>query len=267
MPELPEVEAAAVVARRALMGRTLAEVTTHHAAQRRALPAEHAARCAGRRVTRIERRGKSQLLHLDDGAVLLVHFRMNGDWERTRTGASYPKFTRVAFDTADGRRLALVDSRALCTVTWHAPGHPPKLSLGPEPDALTTDTLGALLAGKRIPIKQALLDQKVVAGVGNIYAGEALWRARLDPRTPSRDVTGKRLVALVKGIKDAITDGFARQGRYRDGSRAHPFKVYDREGLPCKRCRTPIERMTQGARSTYYCPTCQGIGKPKTVNR
>jgi formamidopyrimidine-DNA glycosylase len=257
MPELPEVETAARIARQTLVGRRLVAVSTHHPSQRRALPPRSAARLVGHRVTAVERYGKHQHICLDDGAVLAVHFRLNGDWEVTRASADLPRFTRIALDTGDGRRLSLVDSRALCSATYHPPGKPPRLALGPEPDELTVELLRAATERRAGPIKPVLLDQRVVAGLGNIYAAEALWRARIDPAQVARELSSAQLRALVRGIKTAIANGFARQARYRDGSREQPFKVYDREDWPCRRCRTPIERFTQSGRSTYFCPSCQ----------
>jgi formamidopyrimidine-DNA glycosylase len=257
MPELPEVEAAAVVARRALVGRTLAAVTTHHSAQRRTLPGRVAKRIAGRRVVRVERHAKHQHIVLDDGAVIAIHFRMNGDWQRGRADAPLPPYARVAITTRDGARLCLVDARALCTATYHAPGDPPVLALGPEPDALTVALLRIALDRRSGPIKPVLLDQRVVAGLGNIYAAESLWRARVAPAQSACTLDDAQLRALVRGIKAAIADGFARQRRYSDGSAEQPFRVYDRADRPCRRCRTPIARMTQAGRSTYYCPNCQ----------
>ncbi len=257
MPELPEVEAAAIVARRVLVGRQLVAIATHHPSQRRALPPRHAARLAGRRIVAVERRGKSQLVHFDDGAVLLVHFRMNGDWHVGASDAPLPPHARVALTLGGGTRLCLVDSRALCTVSYHAPGSPPHLELGPEPHQLTAAGLQQAFARRRVPIKHLLLDQKVIAGLGNIYAAEALWRARLDPRAPASALGSARLAALVAGIKAAIADGFARQGRYREGAREHAFKVYDREGLRCRRGCGAIVRITQAGRSTCFCPGCQ----------
>ncbi|MBW7932565.1 MAG: hypothetical protein H3C62_02930 [Gemmatimonadaceae bacterium] len=257
MPELPEVEAAARIARQALVGRTLSAVTVHHPAQRRALPARDVRRVVGRRVVEVTRHAKHQHLVLDDGAVLAVHFRMNGDWELVHAGEELPRFARVVFSIDSGVLLCLVDSRALCTVVYHAPDAPPRLALGPEPDALTADHLEAALSRRRGPIKPALLDQRVVAGLGNIYAAEALWRARIAPTQPSASLEALHRRALVRGIQAAIADGFARQGRYRDGARERPFKVYDREGRPCPRCRTAIARIAQSGRSTYFCPKCQ----------
>ena len=140
--------------------------------------------------------------------------------------------------------------------TYHPPGKPPQLALGPEPDALTAELLREATATRAGAIKPVLLDQRVVAGLGNIYAAEALWRARIDPAQPACGLTAAQLRALVRAIKAAIADGFVRQGRYRDGS-DRPFKVYDREGKRCTRCRTPIVRITQSGRSTCFCPRCQ----------
>ncbi|MBA4071666.1 MAG: DNA-formamidopyrimidine glycosylase [Gemmatimonas sp.] len=258
LPELPEVEAAAVVARRVLVGRVLASVTTHHASQRRVLPPHAARRMVSRRVVRVERHAKHQHIVLDDGAIVAVHFRMNGDWELAHAHDPLPSYARIVFATTDGMRLCLVDSRALCTATYHAPGAPPELALGPEPDALTAGALWDALARRTGSIKTVLLDQRVVAGLGNIYVAEALWRARVHPAHRASALSGRQVQALVRGIKAAIADGFARQGRYRAGLRDRPFRVYDREGSACTRCRTKVERMTQAGRSTYWCPGCQG---------
>lgn len=257
MPELPEVEAAVRQARQALAGRTLDVVRAHHASQRRTLTPAVTRALSGRRVEAVERHGKHQHVVLDNGGIIAVHFRMNGDWHCSQTDATVPRFARVTFATRDGVRLSLVDSRALCTVTYHRPGHPPSLDLGPEPDAITAELLQAALAARRGPIKPVLLDQRVVAGLGNIYAAEALWRAHIDPTTPANRLKAAQLRALVRGIKAAIADGFARQGRYREGTAERPFKVYDREDAPCTRCRARIVRITQAGRSTYYCAACQ----------
>lgn len=218
-------------------------------------------------MVRVERHAKHQHLVLDDGAVVAVHFRMNGDWEPGRSSAPLPRFARIVFDATDGARLALVDSRALCTATYHAPGAPPRLVLGPEPDALSAPQLRRVLARRRSAIKPALLDQRVVSGLGNIYAAEALWRARIHPARRASTLTAAECRSLVRGIQAAIADGFRRQGRYRDGTRETPFKVYDREARPCARCRTPVARVTQSGRSTYFCPTCQKGGRNRPVAR
>src|SRR5262249_30674590 len=135
-------------------------------------------------------------------------------------------------------------------------GAPLDLGLGPEPDdpALTAKALAAVLSKRRGPIKPVLLDQRVIAGLGNIYAAEALWHARISPSTPASSLSPKQVSALVKAIR-RVTDR-ATGARSTDSSVSR-LAVYDREGKPCRRCRTPIKRLVQAGRSTYYCPSCQ----------
>lgn len=259
MPELPEVEFAVRRLRRAVRGRKIAQLRAHHPSQRRSVTAKVAAAVAGLRVTAVERRGKHQLLHLEGGAVLLVHFRMDGEWIFGRRDTALPPHARVTFDLDDGRRAVLADPRALCTVTWHAPGAPPVLALGPEPEdpALTAAVFRARLQRKRGPIKPALLDQSVIAGVGNIYAAEACWHAEVSPRAAANSLSAARAAALLGGIRRALADGHVNAGRYHRGERRIPFNVYDREGEPCRRCAAEVARIAQAGRSTYFCPRCQ----------
>lgn len=170
-----------------------------------------------------------------------------------------PRFARVTFDLDNGARVSLTDSRALCTVRYHAPGRPPVLALGPEADnpALTGDVVRRSLATKRGPIKAALLDQRVIAGIGNIYACEALWRSRISPSATAGALSLARVKRLLTGLRAALADGVRNAGHYRTGGRVTPFKVYDREGEPCDRCATKIRRIVQAGRSTYYCANCQ----------
>lgn len=256
MPELPEVEAAMNTLRRRAKGRTIATVRLlHPALKRRVRPATLRA-LAGARIARVERRGKHQLLHLDDGRVLHVHFRMNGDWEPGRSDEELPRFARAVIDFVGGTRLVLVDSRALGTLDVHPAGADLALGLGPDAAdrSWTADALGEALARRRGPIKPALLDQKFVAGLGNIYAAEALWRARISPFHRADALSAKQVRALRSAIAAVIVR--ATGSRYTDDDTTK-LDVYDREGLPCRRCRTPIERVTQAGRSTYFCPRCQ----------
>ena len=256
MPELPEVEAALAVLRRRAKGRTIEKVTLlHPALQRRVAPATVRA-LAGARVTRVERRGKHQLLHLDDGRVVHVHFRMNGDWEYGKSPQELPKFARAVIDFEGGTRLVLVDSRALGTLDVHPAGAALELGLGPDAAdrGWTADHLITALAARRGPIKPALLDQKLIAGLGNIYAAESLWRARISPFHRCDGLSAKQVRALRSAIAAVIKR--ATGSRYTDDDTAK-LDVYDREGLPCRRCRTPIERVVQAGRSTYFCPKCQ----------
>ena len=227
----------------------------HPALRRRLKPAQLRA-LAGARIARVERRGKHQLLHLDDGRILHAHFRMNGDWMLAESQGELPRFARAVLDFDDGSSLVFVDSRALGTIDVHPAGA--ELDLGLGPDAAdpewTADQLAAALAPRRGPIKPALLDQRLVAGLGNIYAAESLWRARISPFTPCNTLTRAQVSALRKAIDAVIVR--ATGSRYTDDDTV-ALDVYDREGLPCRRCRTPIERVVQAGRSTYYCPHCQ----------
>lgn len=259
MPELPEVEFAVRRLRRVVRGRVIARLRAHHPSQRRGITARVAGAAAGRRIVDVVRRGKHQLLLLDDGATLLVHFKMDGDWVLDRRDTALPPHARVTLELTDGRRAVLVDPRALCTISWHAPDAPPVLTLGPEPEdpSLTPPILRARLARKRGPIKPALLDQSVIAGAGNIYAAEACWHARISPRAGASTLAPARVARLLHGLRTALADGHVNAGRYHRGERRIPFRVYDREGEPCDRCGSAIRRITQAGRSTYFCPRCQ----------
>ena len=261
MPELPEVEAAMEVLRRRAKGRTIGTVRLlHPSLKRRVRPATLKA-LVGARIVRVERRGKHQLLHLHDGRILHVHFRMNGDWAHGKSDAELPRFARAVIDFDGGTRLVLVDSRALGTLDVHPAGV--ELSLGLGPDAAdrgwTAAALGAALAKRKGPIKPALLDQKLVAGLGNIYAAEALWRARISPFHRA-DALGEDAVRALRSAIAAVIKR-ATGSRYTDDDTVN-LDVYDREGLPCRRCATPIERVVQVGRSTYFCPKCQAL--PRT---
>jgi formamidopyrimidine-DNA glycosylase len=261
MPELPEVEHATAIARRIAVGRTITSVRVLHPSQRRSLPARAAKALIGDRILDVQRRGKSQRFRLASGRELHVHFRMTGDWLEPGT-SELPRTARAVFGFDDGSRLVLDDPRALSVVSLCAS---PAADDGLGPDALdpglTATALATTLATRRIPIKVALLDQRVVAGIGNIYASEALWRARLDPRTPSNSVDPSALRTLLRAIRTTLTAALKRQERYYNSSSTEDegtrFAVYDREGEPCRRCRGRIKRITQAARSTYFCPTCQ----------
>ena len=262
MPELPEVEAALEVLRTRARGRTIVRMRVLHPALRRRIKPAQLRALVGARIGRVERRGKHQLLHLDDGRIIHAHFRMNGDWMLAETGAELPRFARAVLDFDDGSALVFVDSRALGTIDVHPAGV--ELDLGLGPDAAdpewTAEQLAAALAPRRGPIKPALLDQRLVAGLGNIYAAESLWRARISPFAPCNTLSDGQVSALRKAIDAVIVR--ATGSRYTDDDTV-ALDVYDREGLPCRRCRTTIERVVQAGRSTYYCPHCQPDAAPK----
>lgn len=260
MPELPEVERAARRIRRVVVGQVIAKVTLLHPALERRITRRMLASLRGHRIAAVEQRAKHQLLVLEDGRSLHVHFRMAGDWAIDAVGDELPRSARAAIELANGRRLLLMDPRALSSMTLLLKGVTPFDALGPDPASAEFDAaLGDALARRRGPIKPALLDQRVAAGVGNIYAAEALWEARIDPRAAARSLSSAQLVALANAIRIALDRGRVGGRRYRDGDAS--LRVYDREGEPCMRCGTLIERIVQVGRSTYFCPYCQPPAK------
>lgn len=260
MPELPEVEVATVRLRDAAEGRRIASMRILHPALRRQLTSRAQAALRGARIDRIERRGKFQLLHLDTGNTIVAHFRMTGDWHIGPASDPAPMYARAELVLDDGTRIALDDPRALSSLRVARSDALPLPTLGPDPltRAFTPRALGAALARRRGPIKPALLDQSVAAGVGNIYASEALWRARVHPETPAASLDAPRLREITRAIRAVLRDALRRMHRYYGaGGSDYEFAVYDREGEPCKRCGTPIVRIVQAGRSTYYCRGCQ----------
>jgi formamidopyrimidine-DNA glycosylase len=256
MPELPEVESAVRRLRRAAVGKTIARIALLHPALARRITPARLRSLRGARVVTVERRGKHQLFVFDDGRILHAHFRMTGDWVVGRTTDDLPRFARAAIDFTDGSRVVLEDPRALATLELHAASAPPDLGLGPEPGdrSLTVRSLHAVLAKKRGPIKPVLLDQRVIAGLGNIYAAESLWHSHISPAQRASTLSHEQLESLLASIRRVIKR--ATGARYTDSSVSR-LAVYDREGKPCRRCKTPIERIVQAGRSTYYCPRCQ----------
>jgi formamidopyrimidine-DNA glycosylase len=256
MPELPEVENAVRRLREAAVGKTIASVSLHHPALRRRISPAKLRSLKNSRIREIERRGKHQLFLLDDGRVLHAHFRMTGDWRVDQSDDELPRFARASVEFTDGSRVILEDPRALGTLDLHAADALPDLGLGPEPSdaSLTAKSLGVALSKKRGPIKPVLLDQRVIAGLGNIYAAESLWHSKISPTTAASKLTPKQVTSLLSSIRKVIKA--ATGARYTDSSVSR-LAVYDREGKPCRRCGTTIERMTQAGRSTYFCPNCQ----------
>ena len=258
MPELPEVEHAVRRLRAWIAGRTVVHAAVHHKAIRRTLTPARVRSLAGRTVHAVTRRGKHQLLHLDDGRLLHVHFRMTGDWELVEAGAVPPKYVRLTLELDDTRRVVLTDMRAFATAVLIRSTD--ELGpLGPEADdaTLSGDAFHAMLRGRKTVIKVALLDQRLLAGVGNIYASEGLWHARVSPRAVAGSLTAARAGRVLDGVRKALDRGMRREGRYADGD-SHEFLVYDREGLACHHgCGGRIRRIVQSQRSSYHCPRCQ----------
>lgn len=259
MPELPEVERAAQQLTRAALGKTIASVRAIHPALKRKLSAAKSRAVKGKRIESVERRGKHQLLHLDGGDTLVVHFRMNGDWEVGTTADPLDRFARAVIELVDDTRISLVDRRALSSITLDKKGASslPKLGREASDPSLDADYLSEALRRKKIAIKPALMDQSVVAGLGNVYAAEALWEAELSPRKAASKVSLAKLEKLVDAIRLVLSPEKRLPGRYTDKRGASRFAVYDREGQPCRLCGGTIRRIVQAGRSTYFCPSCQ----------
>jgi formamidopyrimidine-DNA glycosylase len=259
MPELPEVERAARLLESAVRGKRIVRIRALHPALARGLPPSAVRRLKGRRIERVERRGKHQLLHLDDGSVLHAHFRMTGDWAVDASSDPPDRFARAVIDLDDDSRVSLIDPRALATLRRYKDAESALPTLGPEPldPAFDAKWLERALSNRRGPIKPALLDQRVAAGVGNIYASEALWEARIDPRKHASELSPKERGAIVKALRTVLRRARPGDGRYWTGSDVAHWRVYDREGEPCPRCGTAIERIVQAGRSTYFCPRDQ----------
>jgi formamidopyrimidine-DNA glycosylase len=272
MPELPEVEYIARQLREELVGRRITGVEVSWA---RSLggadPADIAAEVVGRTITGIGRRAKYLLIYLDDGAVLTVHRRMSGNLVLAPP-AEPDQWVRVAFDLDDGRRLLFTDPRKFgrLAVVPRDALDAYFAAVGPEPlePQFTPEALAKRLAGTKRPIKAALLDQSVVAGLGNIYADEALYRAGIHPLRPAASLTSEESARLRDAIRavleTAIAYGGTTIGRHRDvydeaGTNVEHLLVYRRTGEPCMQCGTPIERIVVGQRGTHFCPTCQPL--------
>jgi formamidopyrimidine-DNA glycosylase len=273
MPELPEVETVRRRLEPALAGRTLAQVAIADARLTRPHDPELVAReLEGERVAAVGRRGKYLLVRFESGRVLVIHLRMTGSLRHLPAGAvTHDAHRRAVLTLDDGSEVAYRDVRRFGTWLLLEPGElEPYLAqrLGEEPlDALfTAARLGERLHGRRAPVKAALLDQRTLAGMGNIYADEALWRARINPLRPAESLDRNELRRLHRGVRAALEHGIARRGstlrdyRLPDGAAGtmqREFKVYGRGGEPCDRCGTPIAKTRVAGRGTWYCPTCQ----------
>lgn len=271
MPELPEVEYVARQLRETLLGRrfTGVDVRWERAIQGME-PQRFASEVTGRAISGVGRRAKYLLLTLDDGRLLIAHRRMSGNMLLRGAGQDEPPYARVVFCLDDGRRLYYTDPRKFGRLMLVCPDALPRAlaELGPEPleAAFTPSILAERLAGSRRALKAALLDQRVVAGLGNIYADEALFRAGIHPLRPAGSLTTEELARLHAGIQGALTTGIAHGGttfgRHRDlydeaGSNLEHVEVYRRTGQPCPRCGTLIARITVAQRGTHFCPHCQ----------
>jgi formamidopyrimidine-DNA glycosylase len=267
VPELPEVETIRAQLAPRLEGRALARVEILDPRLTRPYDLfEVAEELEGDVVVAVERRGKYLLLRMASGLALLVHLRMTGSF-----GFAPVTHERAVVLLDDGSRLAYRDVRRFGTwLVLDGAELEPYLATknGPEPlgRRFTPAWLEAQLSRRKAPLKAVLLDQRVVAGLGNIYADEALWRARLGPLRPANALSHDEVVRLTRAIRAALRTGIRRQGStltdYRtpegaSGSMQEEFRVYGRDGQPCPRCRVSIAKTRVGGRGTWYCPRCQ----------
>ena len=270
MPELPEVETTVRGLARYLDGARLARVELRRANLRRPFPLDLVQVLTGATVTGLGRRAKYGLIHTDRGQTMVFHLGMSGRWriEPEELG----KHDHLVLETAAGHRLSLCDPRRFGSVDLveeaQLDAWPTFAALGPEPvgEELTAAHLKAALAGRSAAIKLMLLDQRIVAGLGNIYVCEALFRAGIDPGKAAGKVSGPALARLVPQIKAVIAEAIEAGGStLRDyaqpdgqlGYFSKRFDVYDRAGQPCTQCGAPILRFAQGGRSTWHCTKCQ----------
>lgn len=284
MPELPEVETVCRALARALEGRRIVRVEVRRPGLRLPFPADLAGRLTGARITQIRRRAKYILIHLGTGPVVIAHLGMSGRvtiLDGRAGGQDEPpgRHDHLLLDFEGGIQVRFNDARRFGLVVLAEDeaalaGHPLLADLGPEPlsNAFNGPVLAAALAGRRTPVKAALLDQRVVAGLGNIYICEALFHAGISPRRSAHTVAGKRAEGLAAAIKQVLAAAIESGGSsLRDyvqpngelGYFQHAWAVYGREGTPCPGCDCEVpatggvQRIVQSGRSTFFCPRRQ----------
>jgi formamidopyrimidine-DNA glycosylase len=266
MPELPEVETIARYLRPSLLGR---KVISAQLLWPRTLAAPSLAqfhdRISGQTIQEVRRRGKFVILMLSTDA-LLIHLRMSGDLRVEADVGAVRVHDRLILTLDDGMRLAFEDTRKFGRAWLVEDPASVTASLGPEPmeDSFTADLLYWALQSRRRILKSLLLDQAFIAGLGNIYTDESLYRARLHPLTPSRSVSIEQAQALWQAIRETLLDGIRLNGAsidwvYRGGDFQNHFRVYQRTGQPCLQCGGTIERILVGQRGTHFCPVCQPL--------
>ncbi len=275
MPELPEVETVCRGLRARVCGWVVGPVALRRSGLRRAFPADFAERVVGARIVAVRRRGKYGILALDAAPAILFHLGMSGRFllevppypapgphDHAAVELMSPAGPRLRLTFRDPRRFGLLD-----LVPAGAEGRHPRLrGLGPEPLDVTGPGLRTVLRSRTAAIKTALLDQRVLAGIGNIYACEALFRARISPRRRAGRIGPRRADALAAGIRSVLADAIRAGGStLRDHGQVggepgwfqRRLDVYGRAGEACRACARPVRRFRQSGRSTFHCPACQ----------
>lgn len=277
MPELPEVELVARSLERFVSGRVVASAKLIRAGLAPAnTPREFARVLRGAKITGVGRRGKFILINFDKGRVLLTHLRMTGRFALLGEGRPLPAHTHALFRLEGGGRLAFTDQRHFGFMRLARADELESLGeirkLAPEPfsEGFTADYLAGVLERSRRRLKEVLLDQTKVTGLGNIYAAESLFLARANPLAFASGLSRRRVARLHAAIQKVLGEATAQgakakvdpeniDGSYFDGDEEGRWRVYDREGRPCPACRARIVRVTQAGRSSYFCPRCQRV--------
>lgn len=279
MPELPEVEVVRRGLAEHLSGRRIEALRILHPRPVRSHPAGPdgmRAHLEGRTVDAVRRRGKYLWLVLDTDA-LVVHLGMSGQFRVNQPGDELLRNTRVLFDLDDGHQVRFIDQRMFGGLDWvqdaaHCPV--PHIALDPFDDAFDPSAVATSMRAKRTTVKRALLDQRLVSGIGNIYADEALWRSKLHFEYPTERLTRRRAVEVLGHARDVMTEALAQGGTSFDalyvnvngesGYFSRTLDAYGREGLPCHRCATPMVRRQFANRSSFLCTKCQRM--PRKVS-
>jgi len=270
MPELPEVETIKRELDKAIINKKIVDVIVNNAKVIREPKKEKfVAELKNNAIKKIIRKGKLLIFELSSGKSLTIHLKMTGQLIYPRQGGASPgKTSRVSFKLSDGKLLDFNDTRLFGELRVVDDWQKLKFikELGPEPFDISAEKFKKMLANKRTKIKVLLMDQKFISGIGNLYANEALFRAKIDPRRPANSLSDKEKELLFKEIKNTLLEAIKYGGSSVDqyvqlsgkpGEYVKYHKVYDREGEKCFKCRGTIKRITLGSRGTYFCPKCQ----------
>jgi formamidopyrimidine-DNA glycosylase len=265
MPELPEVETIKRALEKAVLGKKITEVCVHNPKVIREPSVEKFKKgLSGATIKNILRKAKVLILEFSNGKSLVVHLKMTGQLIYPGNG----KNSRVSFRLSDGKILDFNDQRLFAELRLMPDWHSLKFiqNLGPEPFDITPGQFKEMLSRKKTKIKPLLMDQAFISGIGNLYAAEVLFRAKLHPERPAHSLTDKEKELLLEEIKKTLREAIEHKGSSVDqyvqltgapGGYVKYHKVYDRQGKPCLVCKTPIKRTTLGGRGTYFCPRCQ----------
>jgi len=264
MPELPEVETIVRACRPQLVGRRIRGFSSSWRRNVSPSAARVKRELTDRLITGVERRGKLLIFHLEDDAHLLLHLRMSGRLEWADQPDGTPRHVRAVWKLDNGRQCLFCDPRKFGTITYTRDLASATAGLGLEPlgPSFTARALGCILHQRQRQLKPLLLDQSLIAGLGNIYTDETLAAARLHPLTRSNTVTDPQVVRLHRAIRRILRFAIRLHGTsvdwiYPGGRMQRHLTVYGRTGQPCRRCRTPIVSFRVGQRGTHICPKCQ----------